>query len=130
MAHKRQNDLEAIIETIDSCLTIQVDTNDGNAISTKIGECAALIGTSATAVALAEMIYNEKLGEELEEINPKLNATSVKMILQGKLSNELFWLKYAERQNSALVHAIDGYRSMLSFLKEEIKMTSYSPNVQ
>lgn len=131
IAHEEQGNLVAIIETIDSILQIEVNAEDGGAISAKIGQLAALVATSSTAVALAELIYNQKLGKVLLRLPNGMSATDKKLILTGELSKEKYWVTQAERQNAALVHAIDGYRSMLSYLKEEIKMNSmYNPNPQ
>lgn len=127
--HPKQDTLESIIETIDGIISIEIDANNGNQISERIGICAALLSTSAHSVAVAQEIYDERLGEVLATL-PPMSATDKKLILAGRLSKESFWVKSAERQNAALVHALDGYRSMLSYLKEEMKMSNYAPQIQ
>jgi len=128
--HPELNNLIAFIDTIDAELSCFVSSEDGNNISNKIGRLVALVSASANAVAMAGMIYNDRLGEELENLSPKMSATDKKLILTGKLSKEMFYKTQVERQNAALVHAIDGYRSMLSFLKEDMKLNNqYTPNV-
>lgn len=127
--HMSQEGLEAIIETIDSILSVPLDAEDGNAISARIGDLVSLMSSSATAVATAERIYNEGVGEILTEMYEKKSATEKKLILAGRLSEQQYWLKQAERQNAALVHAVDGLRSMLSYLKQEMILNSqYSPD--
>ena len=127
--HEKQNDLIGFIDTIDSILEVGVDHEDGNQISERIGQLTAVLSTSSFAVALAERIYNEALGKTLKSIFPGTSATDKKLILTGNLSSEKYYLTLAERQNAALVHAIDGLRSMLSYIKEEAKMNSqYNPN--
>lgn len=125
---KDQENLEAMTTTIEGVLSVEVNAEDGSALSKKIAELSAIISTSANAVAIAEKLYNQKLCKLLADLPDKMNSTEKKLILTGKLSNEIYWVKLAERQNAAIVHAIDGYRSVLSFLKEEVKMSNQNYN--
>lgn len=129
--HPEQSNLESILTTIDGIISIEVDSTDGNKISDRISICAALLSTSANSVAISQKIYNERLAEILIEVEPhRMNATDKKLLLTGRLSEESYWLKYAERINAGLVHAIESYRSMLSYIKEDMKMTNYQQNLR
>lgn len=129
--HPEQSKLNAILASIEGILSITVNNENGNEISSMIANLSAVLASSSYAVALAGLIYEEKLAEVLSSLPTVMSATDKKLILTGKLSKEKFYLTAAERQNAALVHALDAQRSMLSFIKEEMKMNGqYNPNPQ
>lgn len=119
-------DLRPQIDTINSmivdCLKLSADKSDPDGLAGKISELAALIPSSALALAMAEQMYNEKIGALMEsEQFSKLNTTDKKMIFQGKASKEIALMTYTERLNKGIVHAIDANRSILSFVKSELE---------
>lgn len=127
--HEKYNGLIEMLGSIEGVLSLPVNHEDGNQVSDMISQLSSLLSTSANAVAVSEQIYNEKLGKVLLRLPEKMSATDKKLILTGELSNEKFLVTTAERQNAALVHAIDSMRSILSYIKEEARMNSqYNPN--
>lgn len=87
----------------------------------KMGELNTLLATSSHAVALSELIYSQKILDLMETAKyGNLNATEKKMIFAGLAKDEIYYMTLCERQNRALVHAIDSWRSILSFLKTEM----------
>lgn len=119
-------DLRPQIDTINSmivsCIKNTADKTDPDGLAGKISELASLIPSSAQALAMAEMLYNEKIGELMEtEQFSKMNTTDKKMLFQGKASKEIALMTYTERLNKGITHAIDGYRSILSFVKSEME---------
>lgn len=114
--------IDAINATIVQSIKGTADKSDPDGLAGKISELAGLIPSSAQALAMAEMLYNNKIGELMEiEKFEKMNTTEKKMIFQGKASKEIALYTYTERLNKGIVHAIDGYRSVLSYLKSELE---------
>lgn len=121
MEDLRKN-IDEINARIVACIKSTADKSDPDGLSGKISELAALIPSSAQALAMAEMLYNEKIGQLMEaEQFSKMNTTDKKMLFQGKASKEIALLTYTERLNKGLVHAIEGYRSVLSYVKSELE---------
>ena len=114
--------VDTINELIVSQLKQTADTSDPDGLAGKISELASLIPSSAQAVAISEMIYNEKIGELMEDEKYKsLNTTERRLIFQAKASKEIALVTYTERLNKGITHGIDGYRSILSFVKSELE---------
>lgn len=108
--------------TIGKSLAEQIDKDNPDEVIGKIQELSALLALSSHAVALSEMVYNEKLSELVQNTAYSgLSATDKKMVLAGRAKNEIYYLTLAERQNKALTHRIDGLRSIISYLKEEVR---------
>lgn len=121
MEDLRKN-IDEINARIVSCIKSTADKSDPDGLSGKISELASLIPSSAQALAMAEMLYNEKIGQLMEaEQFSKMNTSDKKMLFQGKASKEIALLTYTERLNKGITHAIDGYRSVLSYVKSELE---------
>lgn len=129
--HPDQDTLVSFFDTIDGIMGIEVNHEDGHSISAKLGQLNSVLSASSTAVALAEKIYTHRMSKILKDLDLRMSATDKKMIITANCGDEQYWVTQTERQNAAIVHAIDGYRSMLSFLKDEMKMNSqYNPQNQ
>lgn len=112
--------LNTSLGEIQAKLDVQVDVSAPGLIMDKISELTNLLGLSAECYAWSERFYNEKLGELVLDKNYKnLTATDKKMLFASLASKEILAHTHAERLNSGISHAIDGLRSLLSFLKEE-----------
>jgi 16S rRNA C1402 (ribose-2'-O) methylase RsmI len=115
-------EIETNLAHIQEQLAVQVGIESPTCILEKLNNLTNLLGMSAEVLAWSEKIYNEKLMEvTLMKQYKDLSATDKKMVFAGILSNEILQHTKAERLNKALTHSIDGLRSMLSFLKEEVK---------
>jgi hypothetical protein len=109
--------LEELTTLIDEHITSPVNHADGEALGLKIVTLSGLLGRSAEAVALADMVYNECLGALCDQFkDSKLSATDKKMIFAGRLKKEIYYTTLTERQNKALTHAIEGLRAVIGFL--------------
>jgi hypothetical protein len=94
----------------------------GDEVSGKITEYNSLLARSANLVAEAEMYYNAELAKLCEQYqDSRLSATDKKMIFAGKLKDHIYYMTLSERLNRALTHSIEGLRSQLSFLKQEMQ---------
>lgn len=117
--------LKAITAQIAQALSETVE-QDPDQITGKMQELSALLGTSTEAVALAEMVYSQKIMELTEQYADKsLSATEKKLIITGKAKEEGYYVTLTERQNRALTHVLDSLRSQLSFLKQDQLNSKY-----
>jgi len=117
-----QQNLESICDQIGNALSLEIDNSNPAEILGKLNELTNLLSTSSHAVALAEMIYSEKLMQLTENSQyVKLSATDKKMIFAGKAKKEIYYVTLTERQNKSITHSIDALRSMISFLKQEMQ---------
>lgn len=118
----RLNQLKALTEPLKEALSMQVGYDNPDEITGKLQLLSSLMGTSASAIALAESVYNDKV-MELAESNQwaGLTATDRKMIFAGKAKTEAAFVTLTNKLNSGLVHSIDALRSMLSYLKSEMQ---------
>jgi len=115
-------EIETNLAYIQEQLAVQVGIESPTCILEKLNNLTNILGMSAEVLAWSEKIYNEKLMEvTLMKQYKDLSATDKKMVFAGILSNEILQHTKSERLNKALTHSIDGLRSMLSFLKEEVK---------
>jgi len=115
-------EIETNLAYIQEQLAVQVGIESPTCILEKLNNLTNILGMSAEVLAWSEKIYNEKLMEvTLMKQYKDLSATDKKMVFAGILSNEILQHTKSERFNKALTHSIDGLRSMLSFLKEEVK---------
>ena len=113
-----KSSLELIQTAIEKPATIDSPT----CILEKMEESVNLLGLSSEVYAWSERLYNEKLGALILAKEFKtLQATDKKMLFASMAAEEIMLHSKAERLNKALTHSIDGLRSMLSFLKEEVK---------
>jgi hypothetical protein len=115
------NSLKVICDQIGTAIALDIDKDNPSEIIGKINELTCLLSTSSHAVAVAEMVYSEKLMNLTEDNRwTKLTATDKKMVFAGRAKDEIYYVTLTERQNKALTHSIDGLRSMLSYLKSEV----------
>ena len=113
--------LKSITDFIGKALAEEFDRNNPDEVTGKIQELSALLGTSSEAYALAEMVYNQKIAELAESTQfAKLSATDKKMVFAGRAKSEIYYLTLTERQNKALCHAIEGLRSIISYIKQDM----------
>lgn len=108
--------LQAIRDQVD----LTVERENGDAVASQLVDLNALLGTSSGALSslfhkreAARLMVLEGMGET------KITASLQRDLVQAKTSGYGAAYTYAERLNSALVHSIDGLRSVLSWLKLE-----------
>ena len=114
--------IEKGLEQIQSLIERQATIDSPIDVMEKLNDCVNVLGMSAELVAWTERKYNEKLSLIcLAKEYRSLSATDKKMVFAGALSNEIMLHTKAERLNKALVHSLDGLRSILSYTKEEMR---------
>ena len=112
--------LKKLTDEISRCLSLKVDRDNGDEISGILQEFILIQDKASEAMALASMVYAEKMAELYEdEKYSKLSATDKKMVCQGSAAKEIYFVTLTERLSRSISHGIDGYRSILSDLKEQ-----------
>lgn len=114
--------IEKGLEQIQSLIERQATIDSPIDVMEKLNDCVNVLGMSAELVAWTERKYNEKLSLLcLAKEYSKLSATDKKMVFAGALSNEIMFHTRAIELNKALARGIDAMRSILSYVKEEMK---------
>jgi len=112
--------IKKLTDEISKCLSLRVDRDNGDEVSGILQEFILIQDTASEAMSLASMVYAEKLSELYEdEKYSRLSATDKKAIIQGRASKEIYYVSLTERLSRSISHGIDGYRSILSDLKEQ-----------
>ena len=112
--------LKKLTDEISRCLSLKVDRDNGDEVTAILQEFILIQDTASYAMGLASMVYAEKMAELYEdEKYSKLSATDKKMVCQGRASKEIYFVTLTERLSRSISHGIDGYRSILSDLKEQ-----------
>jgi hypothetical protein len=82
------------------------------------------LSRSAQIVAEVEVIYDWKKGELAEKhINTEQSWNIVKHIIEAGAGEEKRLYKLAERLNATVTHSLDAVRSLVSYEKEERKIS-------
>lgn len=87
----------------------------------KLIELTQIIGLSAECNASAKKILLQKELKVLNEIDGDLPPSVITKRLNAECADEAAMLEYADRLNAALVHCIDGIRSVISLYKVELE---------
>lgn len=112
--------LKKLTDEISRCLSLKVDRDNGDEISGILQEFILIQDKASEAMSLASMVYAEKMAELYEDVTySKLSATDKKMVCQGRAAKEIYFVTLTERLSRSISHGIDGYRSILSDLKEQ-----------
>ncbi|KIO75256.1 hypothetical protein TH53_21845 [Pedobacter lusitanus] len=114
--------LKALTDQIRKALDESIDNTNPDEVIGKMNELASLQGTASHTMALAEMVYNQKLMELVQAAEySKLSATDKRFVIMGKAKNEIYYVTNSERLAKSLVHRQDVLRSTLSFIKSEME---------
>ena len=106
--------LKTITKQTGDALAMQVDAGNTAEVISKINILTSLLGSSCYAMALAEMMYNEKMQQLTEDSTwLALSATDKKLVFAGRARTELFYYTLTGRQNKAIIHTLDGLKAMI-----------------
>lgn len=112
--------LKRLTDEVSKCLSLKIDRENGDEVSGVLQDFILMQSTASEAMSLASMVYAEKMASLYEDQQySKLSATDKKAICQGRASKEIYYVSLTERLSRSLSHGIDGYRSILSDLKEQ-----------
>lgn len=103
-------------------LDVTVERENGDAVASMLVDYNALLGTSAGALSslwFRKEAARLKVLEVIEAQGSKITPSLQRDLINAKCAGYGAAFEYADRLNSALVHSIDGLRSVLSWLKLE-----------
>lgn len=116
-------DFKAIAKEISDA--IEIEANEPGEIQEKIKLLASLTGSAAALQANAK---KELLRKELELLDKYKGKDMQASVLMRTITAETFeeagWLCYAERLNAGISHALDGLRSVLSYIKMDFEQSN------
>lgn len=119
-ADKSLEQVEKFTDEISAVLSLRVDRDNGDEVSGILQELILIQDTCSKAMSLASMIYAERRADLYESQKySKLSATDKKAVIDGRLGKEIHFVTLTERLSKSISHGIDGYRSILSDLKEQ-----------
>lgn len=120
---KALEQLQKHTEDIGKALALQIDISNGDEVKGKLDELQRLLPVSSWCVAQADMLYNEKIGQLIEDHQYRdLGATDKKLVFQGKAKKEIYYMTLCDRQNKSITHSMEALRSILSYLKSEMQL--------
>ena len=115
-------DFKVVAQQIKDALELVVPSDQPQAICDKINELTMLTGSAAALQANAKKALLKKELELLKSHQSEgLQASVLMRLIQAESYEESAWLCYAERLSAGIAHSMDGLRSELSYLKEEIR---------
>lgn len=104
--------------------------NEPLALQERINNLMVLLARSAELLATAKKNLRRKksseIGTTIVEVATKagLSKNVQNALLESIAEEEAFLVDWLDRINSTIVHQIDGLRSMLSYAKEELRLTN------
>ena len=114
--------VQEIAKMISDALEEKIDRTNPDEIAGKIDELRQLTANAATLKANAKKLLRQK---ELEILNKYKDSKLQASVLMRTISAECFeeegWYVYADRLNAGLSHALDSMRTLLSYMKEEMR---------
>ncbi|WP_313418775.1 hypothetical protein [Sphingobacterium multivorum] len=120
------SDLINLSGMIGQAIEQQIDPDNPDEIQGKLMELCALQSNATYAYALAEQMYNVKIGELVQKPeHAKLSATDKKMLFAMLAKEEIHYMTLNERYIRNLSHSIESLRSVLSWKKMEYTQARY-----
>ena len=116
MTKRIQEICRLIYDAIEEKISIDVPEE----VLGKMSKLQVLLASSAELLANVKKEYGKRELIALDKIDPKLSPSIMKKRLDAQMAEEQYWLTFADRLNSGLVHSIDALRSNISYLKEEL----------
>ena len=125
--------MNSIREALDAPVSYDQETGEAtqaniDLVQDKLIKLSSLLGLSAECMAQARKELRNKELEVLAEIQSQISKTPASIVgklLSAKTGQEESVLLYADRLNSALVHSIDGLRTIISKYKSELEQSKF-----
>lgn len=118
---KTKEEITASLNLIRSIIDSDVIDLDIHTQTSKLLKLTQLMGLSAETKASAKKLLGIKERCVFEMIDKKLPPTVQIRMLNAECYEENAILEYSDRLNSAIVHSIDGLRSVVSLYKQEVQ---------
>lgn len=117
-------EIQTNLTLIRTALDLHVGEGDPGGMMEKINKLSSLMGLSAECYANAEYNYNRRMLEAMNDYKDRdYNTTEKKYMITGECAKEIQLMTLAEHYSKKMDKVIEGLRSTLSFLKEELNQT-------
>lgn len=114
--------IKAMAKQIADALGEQVDRSNPDEVAGKIDELRQLTANAASIKANAKKQLLKKELEVLEQYKgSKIQASILMRTISAECFEEEGWYVYCDRLNAGISHALDGMRSILSWMKTELE---------
>jgi len=103
-----------------------INSSDPGTIMEKIDKIPSWMGRALTLAVKAKRILVDRTAEETIQVIkdfPDTGAMDRKAIVAGRVSEEAQYYDWVDGMSKRLVHIMDGLRTNISFLKEEMRMS-------
>ena len=108
-------------------------TDVADILAERLGQCNVYIASTGRMLAEAKALVDGAMVVALEKYGPKVEKFGAQMggkLLQAHCKDEMFLSNWIERQNRALVHQADNLRTLISYAKENMRMSRYAENAR
>ena len=108
-------------------------TDVGDILAERLGMCNVYIASTGRMLAEAKALLDAALVESFERYGSKVEKLGAQMggkVLLSYCKDENFIVNWIERENRALVHQADNLRTLISYAKENIRISRYADNVR
>lgn len=114
--------IKEMAKQIADALAEEVDRSNPDEVAGKIDELRQLTANAASIKANAKKQLLKKEREVLEQYKgSKIQASILMRTISAECFEEEGWYVYCDRLNAGISHALDGMRSILSWMKTELE---------
>lgn len=118
----KSSEIESNLSVIRDIMETDVDSQAPIQVLDNLGNLTAIVGLSAEMVAQSNHLHTIKKLQILKSTEGKgLSPSVIAQYVRLESNDEEMVATYAERICAGLTHVIDGRRSQLSYLKEEMR---------
>lgn len=111
----------------------QPPTDVADVLAERLAQCNVYIASTGRMLAEAKALLDDATVVVFESIGGKLEKLGAQMagkVMQAYCSEQSFLVNWIERENRALVHTADNLRTLISYAKENMRMSRYADNVK
>lgn len=131
----RKDDIERLTREaaeVQAFLTLP-PTEVADVLAERLGMCNVYIASTGRMLAEAKALLDSATVDAFEKFGGKVEKLGAQMggkILLAFCKDESFLCNWIERENRALVHQADNLRTLISYAKENMRMSRYAENVR
>lgn len=115
---------------VQSFLTLP-PTDVADVLAERLGMCNVYIASTGRMLAEAKGLLDDALVAAFNKYGDKVERLGAQMggkVLNSYCKDESFLCNWIERENRALVHQADNLRTLISYAKENMRLSRYADN--